>query len=260
MLFQLSDLFDYVLALQKATVLSLTGTCSCGTLNASNCIAPLLLNNGTVTVDGMFIGCLPLSSLLRSSLSCFYNETCIRRVQVALQFNIHFPTFRASPLSVTMVSEFKPDTPIENIINSLMVETWTSTVDYLAYFQQCQAKTCTYSIAQRNNVPTIAAKLLGLCELSLLHKRIWAFDSSLYVDGGITVTMRMATRLLFKIYRKIVSKLEGCRARRVNDFHGWVNLYSPWIAFRCCQCNLLVELSIWICFCCHRDQFSGEEC
>lgn len=67
-------------------------------------------------------------------------------------------------LDANMVSRFKPDTPLETIINSLMVETWNSAVDYAAYFKQCQVTACSYEISERNDVVVVLLRVLGLCE------------------------------------------------------------------------------------------------
>ena len=58
--------------------------CSCGTLQSVNCIDLLIIGNDTV-IDGMFIGCLPITSLRLSTLECFYNQTCLNQIQQAKQ-------------------------------------------------------------------------------------------------------------------------------------------------------------------------------
>jgi hypothetical protein len=146
----------------------IAGNCSCGSLNASNCITPLLLRNGSVAVGGMFIGCLPLSSLLRSSLSCFYEKACLLQVQAALNLDIIAPTLQVSALNSTMTSRFEPDTPLEDIINALLVEAWTIDVNYSAYFNGCAAKSCTYSFVRRNSVLVTVTKVIALCEYRAL--------------------------------------------------------------------------------------------
>ena len=144
--------------------MTVAGNCSCGSMNAPQCGTPLLLNNNTLAVSGMFIGCLPLSSLLRSSLSCFYNDTCLTQVLVALKLTMVAPDLQVSVLNSTIGSRFKPDTSLESILNALLVETWTLVIDYSAYFKQCDTTTCTYLLTERKHPLNTLSKLLGLCE------------------------------------------------------------------------------------------------
>ena len=153
--------------------MTVAGNCSCGSMNAPQCGTPLLLDNSTQAVSGMFIGCLPLSSLLRSSLSCFYNDTCLTQVLVALELPVIAPDLRFSILHSTVGSRFKPDASLETILNVLLVETWTLAIDYSAYFKQCDATTCTYSLTERKHPLNTLSKLLGLCEYYCSLSLIW---------------------------------------------------------------------------------------
>ena len=124
----------------------------------------MVLSNGSIEVNGMFIGCLPLSSLRHSSLSCFYNVTCLLQLETALEFDFVTIGRNISALNITMASGFTPNTPLRNIIDSLMIEDWTFQVDYLSYFNQCNVASCTYTYVQRNNFLTIFTKVIGLCK------------------------------------------------------------------------------------------------
>ena len=142
----------------------LIGNCSCGGSNAANCIAPFILANGNVSVNGMFVGCLPLSSLLHSSLACFYNETCLEQVKTALMLRAVAPSLNLEVLNANMTSIYKPNTSLATILYSLLVETTDYSINYTAYFNQCQVTSCTYSVAQRNSLIDIITRVLGLCE------------------------------------------------------------------------------------------------
>ncbi|CAF1667081.1 unnamed protein product [Adineta ricciae] len=49
-------------------------SCSCGT--SSLCCEPVIIDNSII--DGLFIGCYPMKTILQSSLQYFYNETCLQ--------------------------------------------------------------------------------------------------------------------------------------------------------------------------------------
>lgn len=140
------------------------GDCNCGTLNASQCVAPMIIRNGSFEVDGMFIGCLPLSSLLQSSLSCFYNTNCFQQFQKILNLESVVPSLNISVLNKTVVSHFTPETPLKNIMDDLMIEDWSFQLDYLSYFHQCNVESCTYTYVQRNDIVSIFSRLLGVCK------------------------------------------------------------------------------------------------
>ena len=118
----------------------------------------------------MFIGCLPLTSLFRSSLTCFYNETCLDQVKMAMMINSGSSNLSIPILDANVSSRFKPDTPLETIVNALMVETWDSAVDYAAYFQQCKVTACSYELSEHNNALVVLLRVLGLCKSNNLSR------------------------------------------------------------------------------------------
>ena len=144
------------------------GNCSCGSYNAPDCVAPLQLNHSNVTVHGMLIGCLPLSSLLQSSLLCFYEYDCLFHLRQALKLDIVAPSLNLTVLDSTIESRFQPDFSLDNIINGLLVEAWTSQMNYSAYFDECAAKICTYSSLRKDNVLVAITKFIAFCKFLYL--------------------------------------------------------------------------------------------
>ena len=136
-----------------------SGNCSCGTSQASSCIDPLIIDQNT-SIPGMFIGCLPLTSLRLSTLECFYNDSCIDKVKQALTLQ----DIPVTALDSTRSSRFSVNATLDLIIDQLMLEDWINDTDYSHYFGQCDVKQCTYSMTVRNNALVIATTLLGLCK------------------------------------------------------------------------------------------------
>lgn len=197
-------------------MISFAGNCNCGTLNALNCIAPMLINNNTIEVDGMFIGCLPLTSLLHSSLSCFYNATCLLRLQTTLQLDLVAPTLNLSTLNSTSNSRFSSNTPLSNIVNALMIETWNLNIDYPSYFHQCNVASCTYTYLQRNNIIIIVTKIIGVCKHYSFSKLLLDYHCLLILDGGMTVVLRIAAPLFVKIGLYTIGIIRKHRERNEN--------------------------------------------
>ena len=138
------------------------GTCNCGTSMAALCTEPLFLDrNNSIRVQGMFIGCLPLTSLMYSTLECFFNGVCLAQVMSAM----HAPHLNISTLDRHQLSRYQPNTPLNEVMNNLMTENWTSSINYTRYFAECSPNECTYPIKHRNSIGYVLLKILGLCKL-----------------------------------------------------------------------------------------------
>ena len=135
------------------------GECSCGTSRSIYCTDSLIINENII-IDGMFIGCLPITSLRLSSLECFYNQTCLAQIQQA--FNLH--NMSINSLNPLQSSQYSVNTALNKIIDNLMLENWTYEINYTEYFKHCNLQKCTYSIMQRNNPLVVFTTLVSLCK------------------------------------------------------------------------------------------------
>lgn len=135
------------------------GNCSCATPQSLYCADQLFIND-TTEVPGMFIGCLPVTSLRLSSLQCFYNQTCVNVVQEALDLiNLHLTALHRS-----QSNQDQSNTTLGNLIDNLMLDDWNQQMNYTEYFNQCYLQQCTYSVTKRYNALVIFTTLLGLCK------------------------------------------------------------------------------------------------
>ncbi|CAF1074327.1 unnamed protein product [Adineta steineri] len=120
-------------------------SCNCATM--PGCVEPmsLELNTGSNwTVPGMMIGCLPLESMLESTLECIYDQYCLNTItQIFLAESIQ-------PLFSTR-TRFKPinTTKLTTIASELFIEDWGVEFIYEKYFASCQPKTCSYVLSER---------------------------------------------------------------------------------------------------------------
>ena len=143
----------------------ITDSCNCGAPTAASCVDPLYLGiNQSIRVQGMFIGCLPLTSLLHSTLECFYNETCVADIVTAMTVT----DLSVSALDSTRPSRYQPNTPLREVINSLMTENWTNSINYSRYYAECSPNECTYSIITKNTVGYIILTVTSLCKSTTL--------------------------------------------------------------------------------------------
>ncbi|CAF1345639.1 unnamed protein product [Adineta steineri] len=140
-------------------------SCNCATMSA--CVEPisLELNSGpNWTVPGMMIGCLPLESMLESTLECIYDQDCLNTITETLLAK----SIRA--LSSTR-TRFKPinTTKLITTASELFIEDWGVKFSYENYFASCQPKTCSYTSSERfrikDSIGTIFTIYGGICIL-----------------------------------------------------------------------------------------------
>ncbi|CAF1041737.1 unnamed protein product [Adineta steineri] len=140
-------------------------SCNCATMPA--CVEPisLELNSGSNwIVPGMMIGCLPLESMLESTLECIYDQDCLDTISETL--------LAKSILSLSSArTRFKPinTTKLITTASELFIEDWGVKFSYEKYFASCQPKTCSYVSSERfhiiNSMSTILTIYGGICIL-----------------------------------------------------------------------------------------------
>ncbi|CAF0972752.1 unnamed protein product, partial [Adineta ricciae] len=121
-------------------------TTQCGTWNKSP----------NQTIPGLVLSCLPIDSLLLSTLECFYNSSCIEMLIEWRSFNatVQANDLRFSsvtPLDPMRNTRFPPKTKLEDIVSQLFIEKWINKTNFTAFYQQCAPHTCTYTFEQRFN-------------------------------------------------------------------------------------------------------------
>ncbi|CAF2768986.1 unnamed protein product [Rotaria sp. Silwood2] len=130
-------------------------------------------------VSGMQAGCIPQTSLLSSTLECFFNQTCLNLVTSSTDALVG-----VTPLNFTIgYSSFNPNTLVSNIFDQLMIESWHNTTDFGSYFEVCSPTVCTYSYSQRFNVVYMITTLVSL-------------------TGGLCVAMHILSSFIIKFLIK----------------------------------------------------------
>lgn len=110
------------------------------------------------TVPNLLISCSIIQALRVSTLQCFFNQTCFDIIlsETDSPYSINISILQRN------LTRFTPETPLGNIIDELMVESWGKNISYSKYYGSCQPKLCTYTISSRNNVLYVLTALLGL--------------------------------------------------------------------------------------------------
>ena len=108
-------------------------------------------------IPGLFSGCMPMNSLLLSTLECFYNQTCVDEILSFLSADRHF-----TAMPVIDQGIFQPNSTVQSIVDQTMVEGWSKNISYEKYFTQCAPISCTYSRLERHDFVFVLTKIIGL--------------------------------------------------------------------------------------------------
>jgi hypothetical protein len=131
------------------------------------------------TIPGILSACYPFDGLRLSTLECWFNETCISLIRAHLtpiSVEQYIPALKSS-----IEKRFTPSTLLGDIIDELMIEEWTNTTDYEAYYSSCRPLTCTYTY---------------------FHRLDWLYTVTTLIAlfGGLSVSFRIICPLLVKCY------------------------------------------------------------
>ncbi|CAF3828722.1 unnamed protein product [Rotaria sp. Silwood1] len=132
---------------------------------------PLLL-----TIPGLMVGCLPYNSLFRSTLECFYNQSCIDQIQIFIN-----GLSLVTPLSLSC---FKQNTTVSDLFDNLFIESWNEKINFTGYFQVCSPHSCTYSYDRRFNLLYVIVTIISLF-------------------GGLKTILYFSTPLIIMFIRRI---------------------------------------------------------
>ncbi|CAF0792169.1 unnamed protein product [Adineta steineri] len=169
------------------------GNCTCP--SSATCIiqsAIYQLSSDTLlfSVPGVYTGCYIIESLLQSNLKCFYNQTCINKLQSYFQA----PSFmNVTALNISLSAQFFENSTIADVLDQLMVEEWINSSIYDNYYSECQLSGCSYTVTTKNNAIYIITTLIGLV-------------------GGLITVMKLIMPYLVNFIMFYIKKCKGGRA------------------------------------------------
>ncbi|CAF1271698.1 unnamed protein product [Adineta ricciae] len=117
-----------------------------------------LPQDASATVDGFFGACNPFDALLAGTFSCLYNTTCLHSL------TDYFPLLSQRNLSrISALPSSKSSIPsLDDYLDNLLIEEWSTTIDYWRYFAKCNPKICTYTETDHTNIAYMFTLLLSL--------------------------------------------------------------------------------------------------
>ena len=167
--------------------------CSCST--SSDCTEPVTINSRIV--PGFVKGCTALESVLRSTLTCLYDQSCIELINVGNSTLIQ-------PLDSSVPSRFTSNSTVQDLVEYGFQEGWSLSIDYSHFLSECASHICDYSISRGKTVMEIVTLLLGLY-------------------GGLTIILRFFVPRLLGII--IDNQCITCLHKsQVVPAHWWINI------------------------------------
>ncbi|CAF0864402.1 unnamed protein product [Adineta steineri] len=136
------------------------GECNCGQAYDS-CIEPMgiykydgYVRETIYTISNFFMGCYLVEALFLSTLECFYNKSCM----TDLDKFFHSPRNESWIFSALNASLSQANKSIESIVNELMVDDWSESVNFSSYYYKCAPILLAFLVAY----PLVFSCLSGL--------------------------------------------------------------------------------------------------
>ncbi|CAF1165555.1 unnamed protein product [Adineta ricciae] len=140
-------------------------------------------------VPDWYISCSPIDSLSISSLTCFYNSSCVQMLIDAFPLGMSGVTINpraanVTPLNPMIKSRFNTSTRLNEIISAMFIEEWIYSIYFDRYFEACAPRECIYTYEERFSISYIIATVAGII-------------------GGLSVALRILVPLFVKSIRRI---------------------------------------------------------
>ncbi|CAF1557725.1 unnamed protein product [Adineta steineri] len=135
-------------------------------------------------LDGIRYGCSIMDSVLKSSLMCWFENTCLNQLRTFVSA-ANLPILPSiTPLNSTLSSRYSPNTSIEIIFNEIMIEEWNFSSSYSIYYQKCKPSSCSFTYEKKTSIIYLITIIISLI-------------------GGINVILRLFSPLIIKIIFKL---------------------------------------------------------
>ena len=145
--------------------------------------APILL----FSIPNFFTGCLPVDSLLQSTLECFYNLSCM----IEIDQHVYSPRGAAFNFSALDPNRNWPNEIVKSIVNKLLIDFWNTNISFAAFYKQCAPLICTYEYIGRNNLFSVIVTIIG-------------------VVGGLSLGFKIPILVILRLVEKVMHDF-SCR-------------------------------------------------
>ena len=193
----ISKLDQYVPGIPLLTVPVVYNNNNCTCATSSSCVGPAAFFTSSgeqyYTAEHIYHGCTPLDSILMSRLSCFFSQSCLESFLAAIPLHTANEywggeIFPMTPLNFSSNgTRFRVNDTLETIVNTLFIDSWSSTITYAQYFNACQPSHCTYVLKQRLDVVFVGTTFIS-------------------VFSGLSTIIRVSAPHLIAIFEKLSNR------------------------------------------------------
>ena len=123
--------------------------CSC--LNINGCLRPAAIyeshdSTSPSYIDGIVSDCLMLDATLRSTLTCYYDESCVQQLYPSVSItDDHL-------LNKEENQKFNVESTVQEMFDNLMINNILLDVNFQNYYQVCHPDRCIFSYVRRFNL------------------------------------------------------------------------------------------------------------
>jgi len=147
-------------------------------------------------LEGIHGGCSIIDSVLKSSMICWFKDSCLTRLQL-----LSSKAGVLQPLSINLLdrklpSRYSPDTSIETIFNEIMIEDWNFSYSFENFYHKCKPLSCSFTYEKKANIVYIITVITSLI-------------------GGIDIILRLISPTIIKIIFKFIGAFKHCRSLQV---------------------------------------------
>ena len=213
------------------TSIGLIGACSCRR-QGYDCESVSVLfyksSNGSELSHyfvGMLPGCMPLFSVLRSSIDWWYNDVYIQRMQVSFAEGVTSrvsPTLR--PMNLSEPSRFlqnnATNVKLEILLDAVFIESWAGNISrFDLFYERCRPRSCSYTVHDQYSPIRALILLISIC-------------------GGLNKALRLLLPIGVKISCNVISKYR--HRHRHQNIGKYIFGKNPALHEACSQFNMII--------------------
>lgn len=156
-----------------------------------------IILNAYTDLPGISAACFTTTSILKSSLYCWYDSNCIRELQNDLQREGIHQYIQITPLNSSLVIRFPPNTSTQVIFDHMMIEQWNKDISFSNFYQRCHPSYCSYTYEKRSDSIYVITQVTGIFGgLNL----ILSFFIPLLVRIGLTIVRKVKMRISVSLW------------------------------------------------------------
>ena len=165
-----------------------------------------LLNRWHTLTISLTIRCFPMDIALKSTLECWYNQTCLDAVFTEMARYGIPNNISISALSNDLNTRFPINKYMETIVDEMLMENWSNRISYDAYYQSCAPLSCSYKIEERFDSTVVILTILA-------------------VYSGLNKALRLLIPALVRIVLFMIERYRR-RQNRVSNHTGMTTIRS----------------------------------